>query len=125
MTDITHVDETKKVSPKVWAGLITGFAIAAIGGIIASVTPDTFAFLGAWGPIIYSLVTIGGAQLAAYLKSDPLRANTVVLPAPVVTVTAPDGPINVTPPLPVDNTFLPEAVPTEPTVTTAEQVAGH
>lgn len=71
--------DPKKVSPKVIVGLLTGLAIAAIGGILAAVTPDTFAFLGAWGPLVYSVVTVGGAQLAAYLKRDPARVDTAAV----------------------------------------------
>jgi hypothetical protein len=128
MTDNTHVDETKKISPKVIAGILTGLAIAAIGGIIAAVTPDTFSAFGAWGPIVYSLVTVGGAQLAAYLKSDPLRSNAVVLSTtatPVASVPEAEyhGDIPAAEPFqagPIDT-----VEPKEPEVTVADQVAGH
>lgn len=108
MNSTTTTDPAKKISPKVWAGLLTGLIVAAIGGIVAAVTPDTFAFLGAWGPIIYSLVTIGGAQLAAFLKTDPLRATSAA-PAAVTNVFTPaaapvDDVVDATVPDPVDAT---------------------
>jgi hypothetical protein len=127
MTDNTHVDETKKISPKVIAGILTGLAIAAIGGIIAAVTPDTFSAFGAWGPIVYSLVTVGGAQLAAYLKSDPLRSNAVVVSMDTAPVPAPEaaGATDSNAFLPHPEEALPTVEPKEPEVTVADQVAGH
>jgi len=74
MADHSIADPKSPVSPKVWAGLATGLAVAAIGGVISAVTPHTFDFLGPWGVIAYTAVTVGLAQLAAYLKRDPIRA---------------------------------------------------
>lgn len=74
MADHTNADPKSPVSPKVWAGLLTGLAVAAIGGLVTAVTPDTFDFLGPWGVIVYTGVTVGLAQLAAWLKRDPIRA---------------------------------------------------
>lgn len=65
----------KNISPKVWAGLITGLGIAIIGAGLTYLTPATFAFLGSWGPIAYTLVTLAGAQVAAFLKTDPARTG--------------------------------------------------
>jgi hypothetical protein len=61
------------VSPKVWASLITGAAVAALTGLLNWITPATFQDLGMWAPLVYSTVTFLAGALAGYLKKDPLR----------------------------------------------------
>jgi len=64
-----HTGEpTAKPSPKVIAGFITSLALTAIVAGIAAVTPDHFAALGIWGPVIYASIVAIGGNLAAYIK---------------------------------------------------------
>lgn len=65
------------VSPKIksaalWGGLV-GVAAAALSAVADGINPHSFDFLGPWGGIIYSAVTLGAASLAGYLTRDPLR----------------------------------------------------
>lgn len=55
-------------SPKVIAGAVTGIGLAVVVAVLAAVTPDMLAPLGAWGTLIYAGVVALGASLAAYLK---------------------------------------------------------
>jgi len=59
---------TAKPSPKVIAGFVTSLAITAIVAGIAAITPDHFASLGIWGPVIYAAIVAVGGNLAAYIK---------------------------------------------------------
>lgn len=84
------------ISPKVTAGT----SIAAILGLLLSylqvITPESFAFLGRYQGIAFLIVTLAGGALAAWQKSDPLRAvppiPSVVVP-PVTPVVADPKPV--------------------------------
>lgn len=61
-------EQTAKPSPKVIAGFVTSLALTAIVAGIAAVTPDHFAALGIWGPVLYAAIVAVGGNLAAYIK---------------------------------------------------------
>lgn len=88
------------VSPKVKAGILWGavFAVlgAAVAGGAAAIDPHLFDSLGAFGPLIYSAITLGAAQLAAYLKKDPLRQ------AGAEAIASPEGTVSSAPALVVE-----------------------
>ncbi|HEY4267081.1 MAG TPA: hypothetical protein VGM94_02705 [Galbitalea sp.] len=69
----TTPDPTKTISPKVIASVAGGIVGAAVVGAVNAITPDLFASLGAWAPVVYSGVTAGGAYLAGWIVKDPLR----------------------------------------------------
>ena len=73
-------------SPKVKAGAWAGLAVTLLGSIIAAIvtfgmgiTPESFdgMGLGIWAIPVATLVNTLVTQLAAWWKSDPLRANYV------------------------------------------------
>src|SRR4051812_34234026 len=64
---------TPKVKAGIFWGAVFGVLSAAVAGGAAAIDPHIFDSLGVWGPLIYSAITLGAAQLAAYLKKDPLR----------------------------------------------------
>lgn len=61
------------VSPKVRSGLNWGVLAALALALADSATPDTFAGLGPWGPVVSGLVPVVAGQVAAWCKTDPLR----------------------------------------------------
>lgn len=66
-------DPRKVISPKIIA---TGIVYVTGAGVLtaaAALTPELFAFAGPWGVVVYAFVVGAAAQLAGYLKSDPLR----------------------------------------------------
>lgn len=74
-------DPAKVVSPKVIAGAIGSAIAGALGaGVVAAVaviTPDHFAGLGIWGPVVFAGVTVTAGTLGGYVAGwatrDPLR----------------------------------------------------
>lgn len=73
------MDASKVISPKVIAQFVTGIVLTAVVAAISAITPDLFADLGAWGPVVYMAIVAVGGTLAGYLKRDPLREETVVV----------------------------------------------
>lgn len=61
------------VSPKVTAGALVGVVLTVLVAVIAAVTPDMLAGLGAWGVLIFAGLVALGQAITAYLKRDPLR----------------------------------------------------
>lgn len=69
-----HVaDPSKVISPKVIAQVGVSFFLVVLLGAINAITPDLFAGLGAWGPVLYAAVAAAGGAIAGYVKTDPLR----------------------------------------------------
>ena len=66
-------DAEKTISPKVIASGVTSVLLVAVIAAIGAITPDLFAGLGVWAPVVYAAVVSVGATLAGYLKSDSLR----------------------------------------------------
>jgi len=101
------------VSPKVTAGA----AVAAIVGLLlqygATITPATFAWLGAGQSLAFTVVTLGVGALAAWWKTDPLR----VVP-PDIPPAATESAVNITyaAPAPVPAVAIVESIPAVITV---------
>lgn len=66
-------DAEKIISPKVIASAVTSILLVAVIAAIGAITPELFAFLGAWAPVVYAAVVSVGATLAGFIKTDPLR----------------------------------------------------
>lgn len=62
-------------SPKVKAGLIWGVLATLAIGWLNSVTPADLAWAGPAEPLLFSAIPILVGQIAAWIKSDPLRAE--------------------------------------------------
>jgi len=74
ITDAEHVKAAEStVSPKVIAGAAAGLVLAIVVAVLAAVTPDMLAGLGAWAPLAFVAITTAATQLAGYIKRDPLR----------------------------------------------------
>lgn len=63
----------EEVSPKVTAAAWVGVVLVCLQTILAAITPEMFAWAGAYAALFHSLVTAVGMGLAAYLKADPAR----------------------------------------------------
>jgi hypothetical protein len=66
-----------KVSPKVISETVAVGIATVIGGAVIAITPEHFAALGIWGPVLYGAVVAGAGYVAGWLKGDPLRRGTV------------------------------------------------
>jgi hypothetical protein len=62
-------------SPKVKAGLIWGVLATLAIGWLNSVTPADLAWAGAAEPLLFSAIPIVVGQIAAWIKTDPLRVE--------------------------------------------------
>ena len=70
------MDPSKTLSPKIIATGIVYLAGAFILAAGAALTPQLFDWAGPWGVVIYAGVVGAVAQLAGWLKTDPLRVST-------------------------------------------------
>ena len=66
-------DAEKTISPKVIASAVTSILLVAVIAAIGAITPDLFAGLGVWAPVVYAAVVSVGATLAGFIKRDSLR----------------------------------------------------
>ena len=66
-------DAEKTISPKVIASAVTSILLVAVIAAIGAITPDLFAGLGTWAPVVYAAVVSVGATLAGFIKRDSLR----------------------------------------------------
>lgn len=67
------MDPSKTISPKIIATGIVYVVGAFILAAVAALTPQLFDWAGPWGVVIYAGIVGAAAQLAGYLKTDPLR----------------------------------------------------
>ncbi len=70
------MDPSKTISPKIIATGIVYLVGAFILAAGAALTPQLFDWAGPWGVVIYAGVVGAVAQLAGWLKTDPLRQPT-------------------------------------------------
>jgi len=70
-----HAAPEKTISPKVIAQGATSLGLAIVVGAIAAITPEHFAMLGMWGPVVYAGVVAGGGVIAGWITRDPLRSG--------------------------------------------------
>lgn len=67
------MDPSKVISPKIIATGVVYLVGAFVLAAAAALTPDLFGWAGPWGVVIYAGVVGAVAQLAGWLKTDPLR----------------------------------------------------
>lgn len=65
------------ISPKVTASTVTAILVTSILANVSLITPELFAGLGAYGPLIYGVIIAAAGALAGWWKTDPLRGKTV------------------------------------------------
>lgn len=61
------------ISPKVIAPAVFNLVLIAVTAAITAITPDLFAGLGPWGPVLFAGVAAIGTALTGYIKRDPAR----------------------------------------------------
>lgn len=66
-------DPAKVISPKVIASLIVSAGLIVVGAMLLAITPEMFAGLGQWAPVVFAGVVTLGNLIAGYVKNDPLR----------------------------------------------------
>ena len=87
---MTTPKTTINVHPKVFTGLIIGLTITIIGAVSIAITPDSLSFLGPYAVPAASLITIGLAQLGAWLKKSEPASSTDDIPDDAPESTADD-----------------------------------
>lgn len=66
---------TAAPQPKVVAGAVTGIVLTVVVGSLNAITPDLFAWAGAWGPVLFAGTVALGSALAAYVKRPSAAAS--------------------------------------------------
>lgn len=61
------------VSPKVKAGLNWGVIASLVLSLLNSITPEMLAPLGKYEPLVWALIPVVAAGVAAWAKTDQLR----------------------------------------------------
>jgi hypothetical protein len=67
------MDPSKTISPKIIATGVVYLVGAFVLAAAAALTPELFSFAGPWGVVIYAGIVGAVAQIAGWLKTDPLR----------------------------------------------------
>lgn len=79
-------------SPKVKAGLNWGTLAALVLALSDMVTPDMFAWAGPYQTLLFSAVPLVAGQVAAWLKTDPLRVAGAAVKAAQAAASTPPAP---------------------------------